>query len=482
MLSAFREIDAIANALNTTIAALKDRDRKLQDLANYDSLTGLLNKQNFHQHLERELQRLAGGKDSSALMFIDLDQFKYINDSLGHAAGDRLLARVAELLASRTRKPDLLSRFGGDEFTVIVKSVSREQAETIAASIVKGMQDFVFVEKDKPFNVYCSVGVAMIDGNAPLEEVFSQADMACYQAKSQGRNCYHIYDAQTHEPRETGADLNWAKAIGEALQKDAFGLRFQPLIGVTDSSCDFYQLRLQMKMPNGDDVDADQFMPAADRMGLSAQVGEWQLRGALKKLADASAGGRKIQLLITLPDGYFEVPDLQHRVSEALERNHIPAASLIFQLSERTALKRLEQTRQRMLALGELGCRFCLGDLEPGTGSLGYLNELAVDFVKIDASLLAAKRGDPVNRILVESTIRIAHTLGRQTIAEQIRNARAVDILENFEVDYLQGPFIGKPLTTLHAKTYQKLVARFCRDAPSAPRSRAKVVPMTKSQ
>lgn len=456
-----QEIDAIANALNTTIAALKDRDQKLQKLANCDALTGLLNKQSFQLQLEKELKRVADEGDSSALIFIDLDKFKYINDSLGHAAGDRLLAQVAEILLNRTRETDVLARFGGDEFTVIVRSVSEAQAESIAESIVNGMQEFVFVENGKPFNICCSLGATMIDsGESSVEETFAKADLACFQAKSNGRNCYHFYDDVTLTQAGKEVEISWSKTIGEALEGDLFLLKFQPIVGLADSSYDFYEAQLQLELQNGDIADSSVFLPAAERLGLSEKIGDWLLHNAFKKLESISVGGRNVKLLISLSSQHFEMSDFVQSVSTALEVYQVESSSVVFQITEQTAIKQIERTKQRMLALIGIGFRFSLSHVGTGSSSFGYLKGIPVDYLKIDGNCFSSAKADPIDRVMVEAIIKIARALGKQTIGEFVRDAKTITALRGQGVDFAQGSFLSKPMATLHAKSYQKLVSK----------------------
>ncbi len=244
------EIVAISNALSSTISAIRGRDEELRRLADYDSLTGLINKRSFNNLLETERTRVIEERDSSALFFIDLDQFKFVNDTLGHAAGDRLLGQVAELLEGRMRQNDDVARLGGDEFTVLARSVDKNGAEEVASSIIRALQDFVFIEQGKTFSIYCTIGVAIIDGDQySAEELFSNADMACYSAKSQGRNRYYLY-----EPALVGddkLDIGWSHRITEALAQDKFVLYFQPVLGVKERDSEQYEVLIRMQDDRG---------------------------------------------------------------------------------------------------------------------------------------------------------------------------------------------------------------------------------------
>lgn len=455
------EIDAISNALNTTIAALKDRDQKLQQLANCDALTGLLNKQNFHLQLAKELKRVADEGDSSALIFIDLDKFKMINDTLGHAAGDRLLAQVADLLLNRTREKDVLARFGGDEFVVIVKSVTRDKARAVAESIVGGMQEFVFVDNDMPFNICCSLGVAIIDSStSSVEEVFEEADMACLEAKSNGRNRYQVYDEATLIQTAGEIGASWSKNIGDALENDLFLLNYQPIVAMTGSSFEMYEVHLQMKQPNGHVINSRELLAAADRLGLSQDIGDWMLTNTLKKHNSISAEGRTIKLLINLSSHHFEMENLRDKVNAALQTYQVEPSCIIFQITEQTAIKQIEQTKYRMQALLDIGCQFALSEFGTGSNSFSYLKSIPVDYLKIDANFLSSAMADPIERVIVESTIKIARALGKQTIGDFVHNTNTIAALKKYEVDFAQGPYLSKPVASPHVAIYKMLVER----------------------
>jgi len=455
------EVVAIANALNTTIAALKSRDRKLQKLANYDPLTGLLNKHNFNTRLKLEFDRVALEHDSSALLFIDLDQFKYINDTLGHAAGDRLLQQIAEVLKQRMREDDIIARFGGDEFTVIAKSVSEKDAEAIADSLVKSMQDFVFVEGGQSFNIYCSIGVVMIgSGEFSVEEIFSQADMACFQAKSKGRNRYHMFDAMEQEEIRKAVDISWSKRLRQAIEQDSFILHYQPIVSLADDQQEHYEVLLRL---TGDDAKLlypNSFLPAAERLGVAVEVDYWVIRNAFRQLSLCDAQGRAVRLSINLSGRVFEAPDLVDKVKKFADNYRIKPSSIIFEITEQTAVRQIDHARQRILELNRLGYRFALDDFGVGFSSFNYLKHLPVDYLKIDGAFIENLANDPVDQAMVQAMIQIARTLGKQTVAEYVGDAASLELLKQFGVDYVQGYYLGRPTSRVGREEYTVAVGR----------------------
>lgn len=449
------EIVAIANALNTTIKALKSRDEELRKLANYDALTGLLNKHNFNIQLKQEIQRTIDEDDSSALLFIDLDQFKHVNDNLGHAAGDRLLKQVADLLKNRIRTGDVLSRFGGDEFTIIAKSIKENDARAIAESILKSMQEFVFVEGGQAFNIYCSIGVVLIGGDDfTSEEVFSQADMSCFQAKSEGRNRYHMFDFPEQEELRKSADISWSKRISDAIQNDYFTLFYQPIVSLNGDKREHYEVLLRMVMGKDEVIHPNAFLPAAERLGVAIDIDYWVVRNALRKLSEFKADGRDVYLSINLSGRIFEAEDLIEKIKRYISQYDIDTDHVVFEITEQTAVRHIEKASETIQQLSALGCQFALDDFGVGFSSFNYLKRLPVDILKIDGEFIADMAKDPVDQAMVQSMIQIAKTLNKKTTAEYVQDAATLEMLKRFGADYVQGYYLGKPMRETTRQNY----------------------------
>lgn len=455
------EIVAIANALNTTIKALKSRDEELRQLANYDSLTGLLNKHNFNIQLKQEIQRTLVDDDSSALLFIDLDQFKHVNDNLGHAAGDRLLKQVADLLKNRIRSEDVISRFGGDEFTIIAKSIKEVDARTIAESILKAMQQFVFVENGQAFNIYCSIGVVLIEGDAfSAEEVFSQADMSCFHAKSEGRNRYHMFDLTQQEELRKGADISWSKRISDAIENDYFTLFYQPVVSLRGDDAEHYEVLIRMVMENDEIIHPNAFLPAADRLGVAIDIDYWVVRNSLRKISEFKADGRDVYLSINLSGRIFEAPELYEKVKRYISQYNVDPGHIIFEITEQTAVRHIEKASEIIEKLMSLGCQFALDDFGVGFSSFNYLKRLPVNYLKIDGDFVTDMVQDPVDQAMVQSMIQIAKTLNKKTIAEYVQDAATLEMLKGFGADFVQGYYLGKPVQDISQKNYEEALER----------------------
>jgi len=451
------EIVAIANALNTTIKALKSRDEELRKLANYDALTGLLNKHNFNIQLKQEVQRTIDESDSSALLFIDLDQFKHVNDNLGHAAGDRLLKQVADLLKHRIRTDDVISRFGGDEFTIIAKSINEQDARVIAESILKAMQQFVFVESGQAFNIYCSIGVVLIGGDDfTAEEVFSQADMSCFHAKSEGRNRYHMFDLPEQEELRKSADISWSKRISDAIQNDYFTLFYQPIVSLHGDKSEHYEVLLRMVMENDEVIHPNAFLPAAERLGVAIDIDYWVVRNALRKLSEFKIDGREVYLSINLSGRIFEAPDLIEKIKRYISQYNIDTSCIVFEITEQTAVRHIEKASKTIEELSALGCQFALDDFGVGFSSFNYLKRLPVDIIKIDGDFITDMVQDPVDQAMVQSMIQIAKTLNKKITAEYVQDAATLEMLKRFGADYVQGYYLGKPRRDITRQHYDE--------------------------
>ena len=452
------EIVAIANALNTTIAALKGRDKELRQLANYDPLTGLLNKSIFNMLLKREVERVKEDNDSSALLFIDLDQFKHVNDNLGHAAGDRLLVQIAELLKSRMRREDMISRFGGDEFTVIASSVTAKDARLIADSILKSMQNFVFVENEQSFNIYCSIGVVMMNADTMSdEEVFSQADMACFQAKSAGRNCYHMFDAVKQAEIRKVADISWSKRIKEAIDENKFTLYYQPIVPLDGGNKQCYEVLLRM-MFDGEIMLPNAFLSAAQRLGMIVDIDSWVVRNALKKISELTASDQEVLFSINLSGASFEDAGFIIRLKKYIKEYKVDPSLIIFEITEQTAVKNIDFVGQVMHELVAMGCRFALDDFGIGFHSFEHLKTMPVDYLKINGDFIANMANDEVDQAMVQFMIRIARILNKKVIAGHVQDSQALELLKEFGADYAQGFYLGKPEPLLGKEHFKKSV------------------------
>ena len=445
-----KEINAISNALNTTINALKARDETLRHLADHDQLTGLLNRHCFTRVLEHEATDIGWNGGNSALLFVDLDQFKLVNDTLGHAAGDRLLSQVADRLRGTVRQRDIICRFGGDEFTVLARDVTATEAAELARSIIRALQDLHFLEGGQVFSICCSVGITMIDSDRfTPDELLAQADMACYEAKSSGRNCYSLFAGPNGNTDQMMAYIGWSQKIRQAIEHDDFVLHYQPIINMINGEPELFEVLL--RLPDGGQTmrSPAAFLPVAERFGLMLDIDRWVIRNAAKALGGFRRSGRDITLCVNLSGHVFEDPQLVRCVRESLRENALPPSCIVFEITEQVAIRYLDSANRRMRELMDLGCRFALDDFGAGFSSLTYIKRLPVDYIKIEGSFIENISTDSIDQSMVKSIVQIARTTGKRTIAEYVQDAKSLRMLRKLGADYAQGYYIGKPMATL---------------------------------
>jgi diguanylate cyclase (GGDEF)-like protein len=440
-----REIAAVGSALNTTVRALRERDAELRRLANHDPLTGLVNRAQFGRILELELVRLREQGGESALYFIDLDHFKYVNDTLGHAAGDRLLVQAAELLSARLRQDDVISRFGGDEFTILARNVSQQAALELAQSINELIRDAGLGSGEEAVRVGCSIGITLIGaGASTAEELFAQADMACYAAKARGRNRFHLYEPDEEDRHRMNSDIGWSQLIRQAIKDDRFHLAYQPIVPMRTGGEELFEVLV--RLPRGNEVVTPTvFMPAAQRFGLLADIDRWVISHALQSLARVRRSGRDILFSINLTGESFDDLALLGFISRELERNQLPGAAVVFEITEQTAVRYVERVQHAIRGLIALGCRFALDDFGSGFSSFSYLKHLPVHFIKIDGAFIRNLSHDAIDQTMVRSIVEVARALGKQTIAEFVQDRGAFELLRAIGVDFVQGDFLGYP-------------------------------------
>ena len=438
------EIVAISNALNSTIRAIKGRDEELRRLADYDALTGLINKRSFDGILECELQNVINSRNSSALLYIDLDQFKYINDTLGHAAGDRLLIQVAELLVSRMRSDDVVCRLGGDEFAILARHVDKDGAIEIATALVKSMYDFLFVEQGKAFNIYCSVGVALIENDAySADDIFSNADMACYAAKSQGRNRFNLYEPLDADKNKM--DIGWSHRIAHALTNDKFMLHYQPIIGFSAGEMPAFEVLLRMQGDAGDVIPPNMFMPIAERFGLATEIDYWVIKRSMEILEKMNKSGKRARFYVNLSGQLLVDTDFVDRVLRIYRELSIDAEQIVFELTERAAVGNIHAASKKMQALRSHGFRFAVDDFGSGFSSFSYLKHMPVEYVKIEGEFVERIMNDDVDCAMVRSMVDIAKACGKRVVAEYVCDQGTLDLLREFGIDYAQGFFLAVP-------------------------------------
>jgi diguanylate cyclase (GGDEF)-like protein len=441
-----REISEIVEALEKTAAALRERDERLLELANHDGLTGLYNRRRFVEELRSELAGFAESRRTSALFFNDRDRFKYVNDSCGHPAGDRLIRRVAEELRRSVDNDDTVARFGGDEFVVLLKHTTGAAAGAIADTILKNIRRLAHFESERVFHVHCSIGIAMIDGsNLNHDDLIAKADIACHEAKAAGRNRVAFFEASDEHQSRTSAEVGWMNKLRKALDEDGFELRFQPINRIDTGVTTHHEVLIRLRDEAGRLVSPDAFLPSAIRFGLMSEIDFWIIRRAAKASADFKGGRKKLRLSINLSANAFETEDLAGYVAATFGEYGVDPASIVFEITESLAIRRPGNVERQIEKLRNLGCKLALDDFGTGYSSFSYLQKLPFDFIKIDGVFVQDILNNPVDQKMIRMIAEIGAEAKMQTIAEYVQDGESLALLGDLGVDLVQGYFVGRP-------------------------------------
>jgi diguanylate cyclase (GGDEF)-like protein/PAS domain S-box-containing protein len=425
---------------------------KLSYQATHDSLTGLINRTEFESRMILALQSAAQLGRHHAVMYLDLDQFKVINDTCGHAAGDQLIRQVSAMLQRRLREGDTLSRLGGDEFGVLLENCPPDHALRIAEELRQTTRDLHFAWEERSFVVSVSIGLVNVDdGLYTLSDVLSAADAACYMAKDRGRNRVQLYRREDSEISLRHGEMEWAVRIQKALDEDRFVLYSQDIVQVDTKSHNQAHCELLVRMldEEGKLVPPMAFIPAAERYGLMPSVDRWVLRNAFATMARmfAEPGGNSLELCsINLSGATLGDDTFLEYVREQFERFSLPSNRVCFEITETAAIGNLDRAARFIDELRKFGVLFSLDDFGAGMSSFGYLKHLPVDFLKIDGGFVKDMAVDPIDRAMVEAINNVGHVMGKKTIAEFVDSAKVMEALREVGVDFAQGYWVAKPV------------------------------------
>ena len=429
----------------TDITQRKRLEEDLLYLANHDPLTGLHNRRFFLEVLQSAVGRAARGAHSF-LLYLDLDNFKVVNNSLDHQAGDRLLVEVARTLREQLRPGDELARLGGDEFTVLLNGADEAAATKFARSLVQIFDESRFKEGGRTFCCTASIGLSRIDGAVTAEDALSRSDSACYYVKSHGRNGHEVFRPDNQAIAQLSTEAGWSIRIKDALRDHRMEMWLQPILPLRADGRAYFEALVRLRDPDGKIIMPGQFLSAAENFGNMQQIDQFALYESMNLLAAHPT----LSLSINLSARTLNNAHLPVIVERLLSASSIAPERVLFEITETAMIQNLVQARQLITAIKQLGCRFALDDFGAGASSMLYLRDLPVDVLKIDGSFIRSVDVDLVNRALVKSINEIAHILGKQTVAEYVVNGAVLQVLKTIGVDYVQGWHVCEPAPPEH--------------------------------
>ncbi len=423
----------------------RDQDHLLQ-LATRDHLTGLLNRSRFMDEFSRELELTRRHGYPGALLLIDLDHFKLVNDTAGHAAGDEILIQVAGLLQRVTRRNDLVARLSGDEFVVVLVHCDPDQAGSRAEQILDGFRSLRPIYGGKVLDTSASIG--MVDypehGTDPAE-LLGRADSAMYEAKRLGRNRLHRFRPSDLERQEPGSQLAWKERIHHALDQDLLELVLQPVVALHETPAPRYEVLLRMRSEDGRQFGPASFIPLAERFGLIRDIDLLVVRKALALLGQERYRRRRTRFSINLSGLSVGDEEILTTIERALREHPVDPEQVIFEVTESAACEDMTRATEFIRHIQELGCRIALDDFGVGFSSFSYLKHLGPDFLKIDGSFIRNIAANPHDQLFVKALVDVARGMHIRTIAEFVEDAECLELIRGLGVDYAQGYFLGRP-------------------------------------
>ncbi len=439
--------------LNGAVMVIHDASvaRQLKDELSYhashDPVTGLYNRTEFERELRRLWERAHRDKTEHSLCYFDLDQFKVINDTCGHAAGDQLLRELGSQMSRLLRKSDLLARLGGDEFGLLMPHCGTRRALDIVEKLRMAVNAFEFLWEGHSYHVGVSIGLVPINHESgTVDELLAAADMACYAAKEDGRNRVHVHHAGDQAIARRREEMGMVAAVRKALAEDRFVLMAQPIVATGERETpQRYEVLVRMLDEEGQFVSPGLFIPAAERFQLMADVDRWVVRNATEALARVRAGGVEAEFSINLSGQSLGEEDFVDFLHRTVSRHPGVARHLCFEITETAAINHIGRALEMIHDLRALGCRFALDDFGSGLSSFGYLKKLPLDYLKIDGSFIRNLDKDAEDRAMVRAIHEVARVMNTETVAEFVENEASFRILADLGVEWGQGYWLGKP-------------------------------------
>lgn len=450
------ELEHVRTAINDYVnrfqhakKSLVEKNEELTRLTYRDPLTNTFNRRAFEQHLSNSLENARSEGSHHILCYLDLDQFKVVNDTCGHLAGDELLKQIAFRLQHEIREADMLARLGGDEFGVILEGCDINVARKIANNLRSSLERFRFAWEDKLFDIGVSIGVVpILPDSIGSNELLRAADSACYVAKDLGRNRVHVYQSDDREVAMRVGEMQWVSKINRALEDNRFCLYFQPIVPTTPHiGAIHFEILLRMNDDEGQLVPPMAFLPAAERYQLMPKIDRWVLTETVKAISEGRLTNKykSVMVSINLSGQTLGDNEFLEFATTLIKKSKISPKLLCFEITETAAITNLYAATQFITALRNIGCSFSLDDFGSGLSSFGYLKTLSVDYLKIDGHFIRHLLEDSVSQTIVESIQHIGSSMGLKTVAEYVETPQVLEELKNIGIDYVQGFAIAEP-------------------------------------
>jgi ammonium transporter, Amt family len=445
-----RQLGEEMSAYNQRLESeVNKRTSQLQKMATQDTLTGLLNRHAFERVLGDIMRRAREEPSEHVLCYLDLDQFKIVNDTCGHVAGDELLRQLSLVLQRSIGEHDVVARLGGDEFGIIYNHVTTQRAEVLAERLLHHIGEFRFFWEGKTFRVGASIGMVAIRKDCCLlSTILSKADSACYAAKDNGRNRIHVARDDDHVIRHRHEQMQWVGRIEKALEEHKLSLYVQPIVSLSDASrTRHFEVLLRMSSQEGSMILPMAFIPAAERYGKMVDIDRWVIETLFAGFYDIERSLRnEVRFSINLSGISLGDETMAGFIHECFERYRVPYTAITFEVTETAAIANIHSAREFIQHFRALGCKFALDDFGCGLSSFSYLQNFPIDFLKIDGSFVIDIDRNEVNRAMVDAINQIGHVMGIKTVCEFVENENVVQVLRDIGVDYAQGHHVGKPM------------------------------------
>ncbi|MBI5451380.1 MAG: EAL domain-containing protein [Gammaproteobacteria bacterium] len=424
----------------------KIAESKLSWLAQHDSLTSLANRRQLQTILGRLINLAVRDQQSGALLYLDIDQFKDVNDSSGHHAGDALLKNIAERLGSTLQNDEVIARLGGDEFAIVVPRATREQAIETAKQIEAQLKNIALPASGRIHRISASIGIALFPQHGEsVYDLLANADIAMYQAKGGGRGRWHLFSDDNNIREQLQQRIYWKDRLEQALIEDRFVLHYQPIVDISSGLTTHFEALIRLKNDDDSLTLPGAFIQIAESAGMIHRIDRLVVSKAIDQIEQLHADSLHPIFSINLSAHAFNDPDLFELIKERVRHGRFDASKLIFEVTETAAVSDFAAARDYMQAIRELGCRFSLDDFGVGFSSFYSLKQLPVDYIKIDGSFIRNLHENPDDQILVQALAQVARSFGKKTVAEFVDNDQALRLLSRYQIDYAQGFFLGRP-------------------------------------